>query len=143
MEKTKRTAPLWITLVCLIATILMFSVTVLAYVQNYQVSLPFLVDITFVDSDLVPENPRFNYNTATLRYSNVTVTVTNYGSKIHDGVVDVRLITTDSVEIAYGNKNTGNIGIGVSMDVTVSLLWTSNYTAINLATATIQLQQTS
>lgn len=137
----KRTAPLWITIVCVAFGVCSLAFTVFAYTTNYQVALPVLGDLTFVPPDLSIDSISFRYNSTLRQYMDALVEVRNSAGVKHTGKVEIFLYTIGDIQIASGIANTGDITGGGANSVTVPLTWQSGYTVANCSRGDIQVQQ--
>lgn len=142
-SKSKRTAPLWITLLAVALAACAISAFALASMQNFEIALPFFEEYAFIDSDLIIEDRSYQYEMATMRYDNITLTVRNTDIAQHAGTIAVTLYTTGDVEIASGTTTTGSINGGTAVAVTVDFTWVGSYTVADLLRGLTQLQQTS
>lgn len=138
----KRTMPLWVGVFCIVFGVCSLIFSVGAIVTQYQISLPVIGDIQFVESELKIESLSFSYNSTLKQYTGALVDVKNYGGDSHTGKLNIGLYTTGSVIIASGTLDTGTIASGATHSLTVPLSWQSGYTVANVTQGEIQLQQT-
>ena len=130
----KKTAPLWITVVALLAVVCMGVTFVAGAVQQFKIQLPYLFELQFIPTKLevaydLAKPIEFTYNYTSQQYINAKVQVRNTDTlAAHSGVVEISLINAASIKVASGMQNTGLLGAGITFEVTVPLTWQPGYT---------------
>lgn len=142
VKKERRTMPFWMGIVCIVLAVTSLTVTALAAVQNFQVALPVIGDIQFVESKLAIEGVTFNYNSSTKQYYSLYVTVRNSDTKDHTAKIEVYLYTTTNAIVASGFIEAASINGGGTDSKLIYLTWQTGHTILNCSRSEIQVIQT-
>lgn len=138
MSPTKRSMPLWIGLLCAVCAVASLGFSVFAVIQEYEIYLPLVADLTVKPSQLTFGDINFIYDIDNITYTSATV-----GVQISSGVstalrVNIMCYANQSV-VADGTFDT-SVRTG-KVSVTVPLTWYSTYTVFDLTSIEIQVQQ--
>jgi hypothetical protein len=129
---------------------LAFAFSVLAFTlanayNTQRIYLPGLTELLTTESELQTTQIDQAFNTTTLRWDLITVTIQNIGSTAaHTGKTQVTIYDSAGTEIAYSPWNVfGPLAPSASLNLTMQIFWNGpTYTAYN-STRTVILTETT
>lgn len=120
-------------------TISSFTLLVTSAMTEYAVMKPLITTITPQPSNIKLVSLKFDYDTLTSTYKNVSVAVRNEGPSTTSINVAVHLYNVSNTIIAQGQTTTPTIKAGTTFHTSLSLSWENDKTVNDFATAKVTL----